>query len=123
MKRILLIITILALTVEVSSIASADTMPVYDSTQMVADSGLTAMTEYIDSVGSETQEEGGISKEDITVMFLFVAFWVALLILARSTIRSSHYTLTGRSGNGSRNASWTGEYIGRFDGNGASGRW
>ena len=123
MRKILFIITSLAIAVSAFADIS-DSVSTYDSTQFLTDSTMSVATDNNNAISSETtQEESGVSKEDVTVLFLFIAFWVALLILARSTIRSDHYTLSGRSGNGSRNASWTGEYIGRFDGSGASGRW
>lgn len=69
---------------------------------------------------SETQERRGLSKEDATALFLFIAFWVAMLILAKSTIRGDHYTTESRNGGGT---SWAGGYSGRFGGSGANGRW
>ena len=103
-----------------SPVADSAQVPT-DSVQSLVGGDLTTPPATLESAGSEAQEAKGMSEEDITVLFLFIAFWVALWILAKSSIRSNHYTTAGRESGGS--GSWTGAYIGRFDGSGANGRW
>ena len=135
------IFVIIFLTVSVSLIAndshlpdSADLSQVNDSAMVLADSAkvladneLMASEEKIGANNGETTVVWGMSKEDLTVLFLFLAFWVALWILAKSSIVKNHYTAAGRASGTSRyysgGNSFAGLGGGHFDGSGASGRW
>lgn len=102
-------------------------MVLSDSAKVFADNELTASKENFGVNNGETAVVWGMSKEDITIIILFVGFWLLMMVLARSSRGKSHYTTAGRStGSGryySGGNSFGGFGSGHFDGSGASGKW